>query len=99
MGQLSLCNRLHTNEERLSRWLLMCQDRSETNELKLTQEFLAIMLGANRTTVTLSALALQNAGYIEYARGLIIIKDRAGLEDFTCDCYRVIKREYDRLQK
>lgn len=99
IGQMSLCNRLHSNEERLARWLLMCYDRSETNELKLTQDFLSVMLGSNRTTVTLSALALQNAGYIKYSRGLIIIKDRAGLEEFTCSCYQAIKREYDRLQK
>lgn len=99
IGQTSLCNRLHSNEERLSRWLLMCRDRSETDEIKITQEFLGIMLGANRATVTLSAIALQSAGYIKYARGQIIITDRAGLEDFTCDCYAAVKREYDRLSK
>jgi len=99
IGQTSLCNRLHSNEERLSRWLLMCRDRSETDALKLTQEFLAIMLGANRSSVTLSAIALQSAGYIQYARGLITVTDRAGLEDFTCDCYKMVKREYDRLKK
>lgn len=99
VAQVSLCNRLHTNEERLSRWLLMCQDRSETNYLKLTQEFLAIMLGSNRATVTISAIALQNAGFIKYSRGKITVIDRAGLEDFTCDCYQVIKKEYYQLQK
>ena len=77
----------------------MCRDRSETDELKLTQEFLAIMLGANRSSVTLSALALQSAGYIKYSRGLITILDRQGLEDFTCDCYQGIKQEYERFQK
>jgi CRP-like cAMP-binding protein len=97
IGQTALCNRIHSNEERLSRWLLMCRDRSVSDELKLTQEFLAIMLGANRSSVTLSAVALQSAGYIKYKRGLITITDRAGLEDFACDCYRAVKKEYDRL--
>jgi CRP-like cAMP-binding protein len=99
IGQTSLCNRLHANEERLSRWLLMCHDRSETNELRLTQEFLSIMLGANRSSVTMSAIALQNAGYIKYSRGLITVINRQGLEDFTCDCYQANKQEYDRFQK
>lgn len=99
IGQTALCNRLHSNEERLSRWLLICRDRATSDKLKLTQEFLAIMLGSNRATVTLSAIALQSAGYIKYSRGLITITDRAGLEEFTCDCYQAVKREYDRLQK
>ena len=99
LGQSTLCNRLHSNEERLSRWLLMSHDRATSNELKLTQEFLAIMLGANRATVTLSAIALQSAGYIKYARGQITVTNRCGLEDFTCVCYSAVKREYDRLQK
>ena len=96
IGQTALCNRLHTVEERLSRWLLLCRDRSETNELQLTQEFLAIMLGTNRATVTMSAIALQSAGYIKYSRGRITIIDRKGMEDFTCECYRIVKTEYDR---
>ncbi|MBA2620341.1 MAG: winged helix-turn-helix domain-containing protein [Acidobacteria bacterium] len=77
----------------------MSHDRSETDDLKLTQEFLAIMLGANRSSVTMSAIALQSAGYIKYARGLITMTDRAGLEDFTCDYYGLVKKAYDRLQK
>jgi len=99
IGQTVLCSRLHTIEQRLSRWLLLCNERAEKNELKLTQEFLAIMLGVNRPSVTMSAIALQSAGYIKYSRGLIIITDREGLEDFTCACYQVIKQEYDRFQK
>ncbi len=99
IGQTTLCNRLHTNEERLSRWLLMCRDRAASDDLKLTQEFLAIMLGANRSRVTMSAVALQNAGYIKYSRGLITVLDRQGLEDITCQCYQSIKQEYDRFQK
>lgn len=97
LAQIAVCNRLHSNEERLSRWLLMSRDRSETNELKLTQEFLAIMLGANRSSVTMSAIALQSAGYIKYTRGLITVLDREGLEDFSCDCYKAIRREYAEL--
>ncbi len=98
ISQTALCNRLHTVEERLARWLLLCQDRSATDELKLTQEFLSIMLGANRATVTLAAITLQDIGYIQYSRGRIVITDREGLEDFSCDCYQTVKQEYDRLQ-
>lgn len=97
ISQTALCNRLHSIEERLVRWLLLCHDRLESDELKLTQEFLGIMLGTNRATVTLAAITLQDVGYIKYKRGLITIKDRAGLEDFSCECYEIIKQEYDRL--
>ena len=99
ISQTALCNRLHTVEERLSRWLLLCHDRSATDDLQLTQEFLSIMLGANRATVTVAAIALQGGGYIKYSRGLITILDREGLEHFACDCYRTVKEEYDRSQK
>jgi CRP-like cAMP-binding protein len=99
IGQTTLCNRLHSTDQRLSRWLLICHDRSETNEMKLTQEFLAIMLGADRARVTMSAIALQSAGYIKYSRGNIVVTDREGLEDFTCACYQLVKQEYDRFQK
>ena len=75
----------------------MSRDRSETDDLHLTQEFVAIMLGTNRATVTMSAITLQDIGYIKYKRGHIEITDREGLEDFTCDCYKIIKREYDRF--
>lgn len=96
IGQTALCNRLHTVEERLARWLLLCRDRTGTDRLQLTQEFLSLMLGTNRATVTVSAIALQSAGYIRYTRGRIFIKDGEGLEDFACECYRVVKKEYDR---
>lgn len=99
IGQTSLCNRLHSNKERLSRWLLICHDRAVSNELKLTQDFLGIMLGSSRATVTLSAITLQNAGFIKYSRGRINIVDREGLVNFTCDCYRTVKQQYDRIQK
>jgi CRP-like cAMP-binding protein len=99
ISQTALCNRLHSVEERLARWLLMYRDRSETDDLHLTQEFLSIMLGSNRATVTLSALTLQNIGYIRYSRGHIVITDREGLEDFVCACYQTVKNEYDRVLK
>lgn len=99
IGQTALCNRLHTVEERLSRWLLLCRDRAGTNHLKLTQEFLSIMLGTNRATVTMSAIALQSAGYIKYSRGNITITNSDGLKDFSCECYAIVKKEYDRVPK
>lgn len=99
ISQTALCNRLHTIEQRLARWLLLCHDRSASDVLTLTQEFLAIMLGANRPSVTTAALILQGGGFIKYSRGRITVTDREGLEDFACDCYRVTKPEYDRLPK
>jgi CRP-like cAMP-binding protein len=97
ISQTALCNRLHSVEQRLSRWLLMCHDRGKDDELTLTQEFLSLMLGVNRPTVTTSAVVLQGGGFIKYTRGKITILDREGLEDFTCDCYQAVKPEYDRL--
>ena len=99
LGQVTLCNRLHAAEERLARWLIMCHDRAATDKLQLTQEFLSIMLGTNRVTVTNSAIVLQNIGNIKYKRGLITVLDREGLEDSACDCYRTIKQEYERFHK
>lgn len=99
ISQTALCNRLHSVEERLSRWLLLCHDRSPTDKLQLTQEFLSIMLGSNRATVTGSALKLQNLGHIEYSRGNIKILNRKKLEKFTCNCYQTVKQQYDRLSK
>jgi CRP-like cAMP-binding protein len=97
ISQTALCNRLHSIEQRLARWLLMCHDRSAKDELTLTQDFLSIMLGVNRPTVTTAALILQGGGFIKYSRGKITITDREGLEEFACDCYSVVKPEYDRL--
>ena len=97
ISQTALCNRLHTVEERLARWLLLCRDRSPTADLRLTQEFLGIMLGTNRATITVAALALQSGGFIRYTHGLITVLDRDGLEHFSCDCYRTVKKEYDRF--
>jgi CRP-like cAMP-binding protein len=88
VSQTAACNASHTAEERLSRWLLMCADRVEGDELKLTQEFIAEMLGTRRSTVSLAAMVLQNDGLIKYNRGHIKIMDRPGLEEFTCECYQ-----------
>ncbi len=96
ISQTALCNRLHTVEERLSRWLLMCRDRSQVEKLHLTQEFLATMLGTQRATVTVAAINLQSAKFIKYSRGNIVITNREGLEEFSCECYQVVKRTYDR---
>jgi CRP-like cAMP-binding protein len=99
ISQTALCNRLHSLEQRLARWLLMSHDRAKGDELTLTQEFLSIMLGVNRPTVSNAAVLLQGGGFIKYSRGRITISDREGLEDFACDCYDVVKPEYDRLAK
>ena len=92
LGQLVACNRLHEVEERLARWLLMLQDRTPGDEILITQEFLAEMLGSRRTTVTLAAGALQRIGLIEYQRGRVHILDRNRLESAACECYPVIRK-------
>jgi CRP-like cAMP-binding protein len=97
ISQAAACNRLHSNEERLSRWLLMSQDRVGSDSFIITQEFLAQMLGSRRATVTLSAGILQKAGLIRYHRGHVEILDRAGLEETSCECYGVIRDELDRV--
>jgi CRP-like cAMP-binding protein len=91
------CNRLHPVEQRCARWLLTTRDRLGTDEIELTQEFLAQMLGVRRATVTETVRILQRAGLISSRRGAIRIEDRAGLEDASCECYRVVRMEYDRL--
>lgn len=91
--QTALCNRVHSVEQRLSRWLLMCHDRVERDSVHLTQEYLALMLGAHRPTVTTSALILQSSGFIRYRRGKIKILDREGLKNLACDCYDAVRRE------
>jgi CRP-like cAMP-binding protein len=93
--QTVACNSLHTVEERISRWLLMMHDRAEGESLTYTHEFLAHILGENRTSVTLAAQSLQNAGLISYRRGLMQVKDRAGLEKASCECYAVVKTRFD----
>ena len=97
MAQTAVCNRHHSLDQQLCRWLLLSLDRLRGNELVMTQELIANMLGVRREGVTAGALKLQKAGLIRYSRGHITVIDRAGLEERTCECYSVVKREYDRL--
>ena len=91
------CNALHTVEQRLCRWILLSADRGDGRMVALTQEYLAIMLGVQRTTVTQAARTLQAAGLINYARGVIEIINRKGLEDTVCECYGVVKEKFHML--
>jgi CRP-like cAMP-binding protein len=91
--QVAACNRLHEVEERLARWLLMCQDRLGGDIVPLTQEFLAHMLGTRRASVTVAAGILQKAGLIKYSRGTVKIINRKNLEDASCECYEAIARQ------
>jgi CRP-like cAMP-binding protein len=97
MSQTAVCNRLHTVEQQLCRWLLLSRDRLQSDELIMTQELIANMLGVRREGVTHAAQRLQETGLISYVRGHIKILDRSGLEATVCECYRVVKTEYDRL--
>ena len=97
MAQTAVCNRHHALDKQLCRWLLLSMDRLQGNELVMTQELIANMLGVRREGVTEAALKLQAAGLIQYARGHITVLDRPGLERRTCECYAVVKKEYDRL--
>ena len=96
-AQTALCNRLHGLEQRAARWLLQTLDRVDGTDVALTHEFLSIMLGVQRPTVTLAVGALQTAGLVRQGRGHIQVLDRAGLEAASCECYRIITDEYDRL--
>lgn len=97
LGQTAACNRSHPIGGRLARWLLMSHDRAVSDELHLTHEFIANMLGTRRAGVSEAAGKLQNDGLIRYSRGHIQIIDRKGLESITCECYPIVKREFDRL--
>jgi CRP-like cAMP-binding protein len=97
MAQTAVCNRHHSLDQQLCRWLLLSLDRLRGSELRMTQELIANMLGVRREGVTEAALKLQAAGLIRYARGHITVLDRPGLEERTCECYAVVKKEYDRL--
>jgi CRP-like cAMP-binding protein len=97
MAQTAVCNRHHSLDQQLCRWLLLSLDRLQGNELVMTQELIANMLGVRREGVTAGAVKLQKAGLIRYARGHITVLDRAGLEKRSCECYSVVKKEYDRL--
>jgi CRP-like cAMP-binding protein len=97
MAQTAVCNRHHSLDQQLCRWLLLSLDRLQGNELVMTQELIANMLGVRREGVTEGALKLQHAGLIRYARGHISVLDRDGLQKRSCECYAVVKKEYDRL--
>jgi CRP-like cAMP-binding protein len=97
VAQSAACNQFHTIQQRCCRWLLMTHDRMPSDEFLLTQEFLAMMLGVQRTGVTAAAGALQRAGLIRYRRGNVTIIDRRGLLDRACECYAISKKEFDRL--
>lgn len=96
ISQTAVCNRLHGAEQRLCRWLLMCQDRVRSNELRMTQELISHMLGGRRETVTVAAGRLQDAGLIRYSRGHITILNRQGLEAFGCECYAIVGADRER---
>jgi CRP-like cAMP-binding protein len=97
MAQTAVCNRHHSVDQQLCRWLLLSLDRLPANELSMTQELIANMLGVRREGVTEAAGKLQNAGLIHYSRGRIIVLDRPGLEARVCECYQVVRKEFDRL--
>ncbi len=96
-SQAALCNRIHTVEERLSRWLLTIRDRIGSDELNITQEFIAHMLGTRRSGVTVAAGVLRQAGFIQYTRGHITITDGNGLEGCACECYGILRHEFDSI--
>jgi CRP-like cAMP-binding protein len=95
--QSTACMALHPVQDRCSRWLLMAHDRVHRDEFDLSHEFLAMMLGATRPTVTVVAGSLQKAGFIRYKHGRITILDRKGLENSACECYSTVKGQFDRL--
>ena len=97
MAQTAVCNRHHSVEQQLCRWLLMSLDRLGSTELSMTQKLIADMLGVRREGVTESAGKLQKLGLIEYSRGRIVVRDRLGVERHACECYQVVKKEYARL--
>ena len=97
MSQTAVCNRHHSLDQQLCRWLLLSMDRLQGNELVMTQDLIANMLGVRREGVTIGARKLQKAGMIRYSRGRIAVLDRAGLEKNTCECYAVVRKEYERL--
>jgi CRP-like cAMP-binding protein len=99
ISQTAVCNRLHSTEQRLCRWMLMTHDRTHSDELQMTQEFISNMLGIQREAVSLAAHRLKEKRVISYKRGRIKILDRNGLEKHACECYQMVKDEQDRLLK
>jgi CRP-like cAMP-binding protein len=98
VAQTAACNRLHSIEQRLARWLLLTQDRVNSDEFVLTQDFLSRMLGVRRAGVSVAASTLKQAALIDYRRGTIIVRDRKGLEKYSCECYGIVRDEYDRYR-
>jgi CRP-like cAMP-binding protein len=98
LAQSAACNRAHTVDERLARWLLMIHDQAGGDDFRVTQEFLAQMLGVSRPSVAASAAVLHRAGLISYHRGEMTVTDRAGMEAAACECYGVIRQQFDRLR-
>lgn len=96
-AQTAACNRIHELEERLARWLLMCSDRLQSDHIPITHEFLAMMLGTRRSSVSIAAGILHKSGLIAYSRGSVTIKDRDGLAQAACECYQSVYEEYVRL--
>ena len=99
ISQTAVCNRLHPVEARLARWLLTVRERVEADQFPITHDFMARMLGANRATVSLTAATIQQAGYIRYTRGKLTVLDVEGLEDVSCECYRIVKQRYEDILK
>jgi len=99
MGQMAACNRHHAMDQQLSRWLLLSLDRLNDNQINTTQALIADKLGVRREGVTEAAGRLQRAGLIRYSRGHITVLNRAGLEAKSCECYQVVKSEFDQLQR
>ena len=99
ISQTAVCNRLHSVELQLCRWLLLSHDRLRTDKLVMTQDLISNMLGVRREGVTMAAQQLKDKGLISYVRGTITVQDRSGLEAAVCECYQVVKTEYDRLLK
>jgi CRP-like cAMP-binding protein len=97
IAQTAACNKMHPLDGRLARWLLMTSDRAMESELELTHEFMAVMLGTRRAGVSEAAGKLQDTGLIRYRRGRVTVLDRRGLEAVSCECYPVVKKEFDRL--
>jgi len=97
LGQLAACNRLHSIYERCARWLLMTRDRVDGDDIPLTQEFLAMMLGTGRSGVAIAASTFQQAGFIKYSHGIIRMLDRPGLENASCECYEVARQQFGGL--
>jgi CRP-like cAMP-binding protein len=95
VSQAVACNRLHTTEERFAKWLLMCHDRVPGDDIAITQEFLADMLGVHRPSVSLIARGFQQLGLIRYSRGLVVIVDRPGLEEASCECYATVRARFE----